>query len=726
MNNIFRKITACTLVGAIVAGSFGGYSQVNAKETYAGENNSDEILYGTTITESSDTYIVMAEDSETQEYIVDTYAESTENISGEYEYIPEEDYEIVHLEDDDIQEIQETCDDVIIEKDSIVKASGIKRATKKEKRHSSKINSQKLKKKEYNDKKHKDWNKKIVNADDYKEDIQTEKKVKVAIIDSGINFDVRFDVKESINLVPGEEEVTPLFMDTSGHGMSVASVITGVNEDGSNIGINENVELYSARVLDDDGNAPISRVIEAIYWAIEKDVDIINMSFGTQEYSAALEKAVTDAENAGILIVAAAGNDETVEYPAAYGEVIAVGSVNSECEISDFSATGEEIELVAPGETIKVADAFNTETAVSGTSVAAPHVTAIASILMQNDSEATNDLVREVLNKSANSLGEHNEYGNGIVDMEYALEIYEDVKENYESNEVVNVIETNESVIEVYDSGEVKRSWSQAQHEDMAKSAGAINNKYILCGAKAPDDMSNDKYEGLSLYPELHGGGHGSNAYNAINYVASYCCIIRMANYLYSQERNGNRVSKQLLKNLLLSESYGNALAKYTNVKQGNRKASLVLIDVIYDLWNGEIEKEMATSVNIYGKKAFLYGVAMHVISDAYAHSAFAFVDNKWTKLTHPTNGNGLADLKTYGSNRFRVAYGAVQNVWTRFNYGNENSGIYNDYYNSNYDSYYVASKNINGFKLKKIYDYAIESGATNTSVLNVYFRINK
>ena len=128
-------------------------------------------------------------------------------------------------------------------------------------------------------------------------------------------------------------------------------------------------ELYSARVLDDDGNSPISRVIEAIYWAIEKDVDIINISFGTQEYSAALEKAVTDAENAGILIVAAAGNNETVEYPAAYEEVIAVGSVNSECEISDFSATGEEIELVAPGETVKVADAFNTETAVSGTSV---------------------------------------------------------------------------------------------------------------------------------------------------------------------------------------------------------------------------------------------------------------------------------------------------------------------------------------------------------------------
>ena len=82
MSKILKRITAYTLAGAIVAGSFGGYSQVNAKETYAGENKSDEILNGTTITESSDIYIVMTEDSETQEYIVDTYAESTENISG--------------------------------------------------------------------------------------------------------------------------------------------------------------------------------------------------------------------------------------------------------------------------------------------------------------------------------------------------------------------------------------------------------------------------------------------------------------------------------------------------------------------------------------------------------------------------------------------------------------------------------------------------------------------
>ena len=541
-------------------------------------------------------------------------------------------------------------------------------------------------------------------------------------------------MKESINLVPGEEEVTPLFMDTSGHGMSVASVITGVNEDGSNIGINENVELYSARVLDDDGNAPISRVIEAIYWAIEKDVDIINMSFGTQEYSAALEKAVTDAENAGILIVAAAGNNETVEYPAAYEEVIAVGSVNSECEISDFSATGDEIELVAPGETIKVADAFNTETAVSGTSVAAPHVTAIASVLMQNDAEATNDLIREVLNKSANRLGDCNEYGNGIVDMEYALEIYEDVKENYESNEIVNVIETNESVIEVFDSREVERSWSKTQHEQMVINAGGANNSYVKEGAKAPDII----WPELRQYPELHGGGHGGDEYYATNYIASYCCVIRMANWLYVQEKSNNVVTKQKLRNLLSREKYGSVLGGYKNKYQGNKDCLSVLIDVVYYLWNTEIDTRMATKCSPIQKKAFLYGVAMHIISDSFAHSAYAVVDGEWKTLHHKFKDANLsakdrkkaakryADDINIASDRYHVSYGVVKNVWSRYCNGDGNNKIYNDYYYSYYSNFYMADlNNGNSFRLRNIYSYGVECGVNDANVLNAFSRIN-
>ncbi|RAZ41108.1 hypothetical protein DK853_48055, partial [Klebsiella oxytoca] len=67
-------------------------------------------------------------------------------------------------------------------------------------------------------------------------------------------------------------------------------------------------EIYSYRVLDDDNCAPVSRVVEAIYMAIDRKVDIINMSFGVDTYSQALAQAVQDAEKSGILVIAAAGN----------------------------------------------------------------------------------------------------------------------------------------------------------------------------------------------------------------------------------------------------------------------------------------------------------------------------------------------------------------------------------------------------------------------------------
>ena len=82
-------------------------------------------------------------------------------------------------------------------------------------------------------------------------------------------------------------------------------------------------------------------MIRGIYWCIENNINIINMSFGTNVYSAALEQAVKDAYDAGILMIGAAGNEgESVEYPAAFEEVMAVAATDEEA-ISAISATEE-------------------------------------------------------------------------------------------------------------------------------------------------------------------------------------------------------------------------------------------------------------------------------------------------------------------------------------------------------------------------------------------------
>lgn len=222
-----------------------------------------------------------------------------------------------------------------------------------------------------------DWNIRMINADkkNYsaklrkkikkgkKETNESDNKVKIAIIDSGVDESGDINIKERYNLVPGEETISPCFEDNTGHGTSIAGIIGSKKDDDTDIsGINPNAEIYSIKVMDTDNTAPVSRIIEAIYKAIEYDVDIINMSFGTTYNSDILHKAIRDANDKGILLVAAAGNrgceDGTVEYPAAYSEVIAVGAVDTSAELAEESSRGEDVDVLAPGEAIKTLSSF--------------------------------------------------------------------------------------------------------------------------------------------------------------------------------------------------------------------------------------------------------------------------------------------------------------------------------------------------------------------------------
>lgn len=485
-------------------------------------------------------------------------------------------------------------------------------------------------------KKNVSWNAEMINQHEYNgEKKNTNEKVKVAILDSGVDYANDIKIEKSINLV-SDGEVSPLFIDITGHGSSVAGVIAAKDNEEGITGINPDVLLYSAKVLDNDNMAPISRVVEGIYWAIEQDVDIINISFGTTTNSLALERAIKDAYDNGILIVAAAGNTGAkVEYPAAYDQVLSVGSVSSNGEVSSFSAQGDKLDIVAPGEKIESTGGFGGTVVCSGTSMAAPHVVGVASLIWQKDKSVTNDFVRMLLNASANSYGDKNLYGNGLLDEARAFEIYDEFKQIYEkkgnSNEIINDVEENTSNVAVFDtSAYVEGSWKYEKHNDAIQNSdlSAMDISILKTGATYPDaDASGVK--GLGKYPEWHGG------YKSDNYIGSYIYVTNLARAMQYDI---------------------NMRTVYAPGDIGSTEKSHLYNAVVNVNW-----EQMLATPSTHNKILFIWGMAIHTATDVYAHSAWANVyckkENitKWEHLDHDEH-NGKADEEDVKPNRYETA----------------------------------------------------------------------
>ncbi len=272
-------------------------------------------------------------------------------------------------------------------------------------------------------------------------------KVKIEILDSGVSAGGDTYIEEYVDLTReiSEEGYNPLFADDNGHGTAMAGVIGAQNNDEGIKGINPNAGIYSVKALDSDNAAPLSRIIKGIYWGIENDMDIINMSFGTPADSEILHKAVRDAYVHGILVVAAAGNTahQEVQYPAAYPEAIAVGSVNEAGELAKYTSIGTELELLAPGENVVSEDSLAGLTVVSGTSIATAQVTAVASLLMQNHPQKSGKFIRSLLRKSAKKINLDAQTTAGLIDYNYAEKIYEEFALSYTDTDITEIESQN-------------------------------------------------------------------------------------------------------------------------------------------------------------------------------------------------------------------------------------------------------------------------------------------
>lgn len=248
------------------------------------------------------------------------------------------------------------------------------------------------------------------------------KGVKIAILDTGVGQHSGLKNVTEIDLISLEStEDIPLH----GHGTAVASLIVG--DDGITPGIAPAAELLSVRIADENGNSNSFLLADGIVRAVDEGASIINISMGSYGDSTVVRNAVEYALEHQVLIVAAAGNEGLNQpaYPAAYEGVLAVGAVDSNSQHLNFSNTGEEIDMGAPGYEIVSAwpdDQFNS---FSGTSASSPiTAAAIAATMSELNFQHVDDAREVVINNlnAAGAPGDDPQFGDGILDVGRVME----------------------------------------------------------------------------------------------------------------------------------------------------------------------------------------------------------------------------------------------------------------------------------------------------------------
>jgi thermitase len=240
----------------------------------------------------------------------------------------------------------------------------------------------------------------------------------VAVVDTGIDYN---HPDLAANYVPlGYDWVNndsdPL--DDFGHGTHCAGIIAGVLNNSIGIAGTAQVHIMGEKVLDSGGWGSWDWVANGIIHAADQGANIISMSLGGYGDSELVHDAVKYAYNAGVLLVAAAGNDATnvKSYPAAYDEVVAVAATDQSDSNAYFSNYGDWIELAAPGVNIYSTMPTYQVTMnyygynmnydyMSGTSMACPSVVGVAALVWSLYPSKTRDWVRQWLRTTAEDLG---------------------------------------------------------------------------------------------------------------------------------------------------------------------------------------------------------------------------------------------------------------------------------------------------------------------------------
>jgi len=200
--------------------------------------------------------------------------------------------------------------------------------------------------------------------------------------------------------------------DENGHGTFCAGAIaSALTENDGVAGLSPNVKILPVRFLNSAGEGTLANAIKAIDYSVSRGAKVLSNSWGGGQHSALLEESIQRAKEAGVVFVAAAGNngssnDRYAVYPASYAlsNVIAVTAVDNKGQLPYFANTGSSVHIAAPGVNMLGLQRDGTTTCASGTSMAAPLVAAAAGLMLSQNPALSPEAVKEKIIRSATPL----------------------------------------------------------------------------------------------------------------------------------------------------------------------------------------------------------------------------------------------------------------------------------------------------------------------------------
>jgi|GEM_PF-1264058 len=251
--------------------------------------------------------------------------------------------------------------------------------------------------------------------------------VLVAVVDTGIDWN---HPDLAANYVPlgydwVNNDTDP--MDDHGHGTHCAGIIAAVLNNGIGVAGLAQVNIMAEKGMDQLGSGYEDWLANAIIHAVDQGADIISMSWGDYFHSELIYEAIRYAYDAGVLLIAAAGNEATNMklFPAGYDEVIAVVATDRYDGRPYWTNYGDWVELAAPGVDIYSTVWNDGYTYMSGTSMACPHVAGVAALVWSQFPGKARNWVRLWLRYTANDLGDPGfdiYYGYGRINARRAIE----------------------------------------------------------------------------------------------------------------------------------------------------------------------------------------------------------------------------------------------------------------------------------------------------------------